>query len=84
MSATATDTRTVIVERDVPFPAKCWRALTQPHLLEPWLMKNDFRPGQAITSTSAPTEVPSSAGSSKSSRTGPCPTPTATTSGKPS
>ena len=27
------------------FPAeKIWRALTQPHLIEEWLMKNDFKP----------------------------------------
>jgi uncharacterized protein YndB with AHSA1/START domain len=33
------------VERDIPFPPeKLWRALTQPHLMEEWLMKNDFRP----------------------------------------
>jgi uncharacterized protein YndB with AHSA1/START domain len=39
----ATDTRSVIVERDVPHPPeKIWRALTQPHLIEEWLMKNDF------------------------------------------
>ncbi len=37
--------RTVIVEREIPFPPeKLWRALTQPHLIEEWLMKNDFRP----------------------------------------
>jgi len=23
---------------------KIWRALTQPHLIEEWLMKNDFKP----------------------------------------
>jgi uncharacterized protein YndB with AHSA1/START domain len=35
----------VVVERDVPFPPeKIWRALTQPQLLEEWLMKNDFKP----------------------------------------
>jgi len=39
------ETRSVVVERDVPFPAeKIWRALTQPHLIEEWLMKNDFTP----------------------------------------
>ena len=28
-----------------PFPPeKIWRALTQPHLIEEWLMKNDFKP----------------------------------------
>ncbi len=25
-------------------PEKLWRALTQPHLIEEWLMKNDFQP----------------------------------------
>lgn len=44
MSA-ASDTRTVVVEREVPHPPeKVWRAITQPHLLEEWLMKNDFEP----------------------------------------
>ena len=45
MSATTTQTRTVVVEREIPFPAeKIWRALTQPHLIADWLMKNDFKP----------------------------------------
>jgi uncharacterized protein YndB with AHSA1/START domain len=45
MSDTATETRSVVVEREFPFPSeKLWRALTQPHLIEEWLMKNDFRP----------------------------------------
>jgi uncharacterized protein YndB with AHSA1/START domain len=45
MTDTASETRTVTVEREVPFPPeKIWRALTQPHLLEDWLMKNDFAP----------------------------------------
>jgi uncharacterized protein YndB with AHSA1/START domain len=45
MSNSATETRSIIVERDIPFPAeKIWRALTQPHLIEEWLMKNDFKP----------------------------------------
>jgi uncharacterized protein YndB with AHSA1/START domain len=45
MSDPATETRSVIVEREIPFPPeKIWRALTQPHLIEEWLMKNDFRP----------------------------------------
>jgi uncharacterized protein YndB with AHSA1/START domain len=40
-----TQTRTVVVEREVPFaPEKIWRALTQPHLIAEWLMKNDFQP----------------------------------------
>ena len=38
-------TRTVIVERELPHPPeKVWRALTQPHLIAEWLMKNDFQP----------------------------------------
>lgn len=45
MTATATETLSVVVERDMPFPPeKLWRALTQPHLIEEWLMKNDFQP----------------------------------------
>jgi uncharacterized protein YndB with AHSA1/START domain len=40
-----TGTLAVVVERDIPFPPeKLWRALTQPHLIEEWLMKNDFVP----------------------------------------
>ena len=45
MNATSTETRSVVVERDIPYPAeKIWRALTQPHLIQEWLMKNDFKP----------------------------------------
>lgn len=45
MSDAATETRSVVVERDMPFPPeKIWRALTQPALIEAWLMKNDFAP----------------------------------------
>jgi uncharacterized protein YndB with AHSA1/START domain len=37
--------RRVTVEREMAFPPeKLWRALTQPHLIEEWLMKNDFKP----------------------------------------
>jgi uncharacterized protein YndB with AHSA1/START domain len=40
-----TQIRTVVVERDIAHPPeKLWRALTQPHLIEAWLMKNDFAP----------------------------------------
>ena len=39
------NTRSVVVEREIPHPPeKIWRALTQPHLIEEWLMKNDFKP----------------------------------------
>ena len=45
MSTTATEIRSVVVEREMPFPPeKIWRALTQPHLIEEWLMKSDFKP----------------------------------------
>jgi uncharacterized protein YndB with AHSA1/START domain len=45
MSESAAETRTVTVERDMPFPPdKIWRALTQPHLIAEWLMKTDFAP----------------------------------------
>ncbi len=41
----ASETQSVVVEREFPYPTeKIWRALTQPHLLEEWLMKNDFKP----------------------------------------
>lgn len=42
---TTAETRSVVVERDIPHPPeKLWRALTQPHLIAEWLMKNDFAP----------------------------------------
>ena len=45
MSTTAAETRSVVVEREMPHPPeKLWRALTQPHLIEEWLMKNNFKP----------------------------------------
>ena len=45
MNETATETRSVVVEREIPHPPeKIWRALTQPHLIAEWLMKNDFNP----------------------------------------
>ena len=45
MNHALTETRSVVVEREFPFaPEKLWRALTQPHLIEEWLMKTDFKP----------------------------------------
>ena len=45
MNEPSTDVRSAIVEREIPHPPeKLWRALTQPHLIEEWLMKNDFSP----------------------------------------
>lgn len=40
---TATETRSVIIERDIAQPAaRIWKALTQSHLMSEWLMANDF------------------------------------------
>lgn len=45
MMQTSTETLSVIVERELAYPPeKIWRALTQPHLIEEWLMKSDFKP----------------------------------------
>jgi uncharacterized protein YndB with AHSA1/START domain len=45
MNEPSNETRSVVVERELPYPPeKIWRALTQPHLMEEWLMKNDFKP----------------------------------------
>lgn len=45
MNESSMQTRTVVVEREFAYPPeKLWRALTQPHLIEAWLMKNDFQP----------------------------------------
>ncbi|THD55240.1 MAG: SRPBCC domain-containing protein [Bradyrhizobium sp.] len=45
MTNTATETLSVIVEREIAFPPeKIWRALTQPQLIAEWLMQNDFKP----------------------------------------
>jgi uncharacterized protein YndB with AHSA1/START domain len=45
MNQTSTEALSVVVEREIPHPPeKIWRALTQPDLIEEWLMKNDFKP----------------------------------------
>lgn len=45
MNTVAAETLSVVVERDMPHPPeKVWRALTQPHLIDEWLMKTDFKP----------------------------------------
>jgi uncharacterized protein YndB with AHSA1/START domain len=47
MTSIASETRSVVMEREVAFPPeKIWRALTQPHLIAEWLMKNDFLPAK--------------------------------------
>ena len=43
MTESKADVRSVVVEREIAHPPeKLWRALTQPHLIAEWLMKNDF------------------------------------------
>lgn len=45
MTDTTTEMRSVVVEREIPHaPEKIWRALTEQHLIEEWLMKNNFQP----------------------------------------
>jgi uncharacterized protein YndB with AHSA1/START domain len=45
MNEPSTETRSVTIEREFAHPPeKIWRALTQPHLIAEWLMKNDFKP----------------------------------------
>lgn len=45
MTDMSAETRSVVVEREIAHPPeKVWRALTQPHLIEEWLMKTDFEP----------------------------------------
>lgn len=45
MTDTQAETRAVVVEREFSHaPEKIWRALTQPHLIAEWLMKNEFAP----------------------------------------
>ena len=45
MNTEPAEIRSVTIEREIPHPAeKIWRALTQPHLIAEWLMKNDFQP----------------------------------------
>ncbi len=41
----AAATRTLVMEREMAHPPeKIWRALTEGHLMEAWLMQNDFQP----------------------------------------
>ena len=45
MTNPETEALSVVIEREMPYPPeKIWRALTQPQLIEEWLMKNDFEP----------------------------------------
>lgn len=48
----STETRSVVIEREIAHPAeKIWRALTQPHLIAEWLLKTDFLPEVGRRST---------------------------------
>lgn len=45
MTGPSDETRSVVIEREFAHPPeRLWRALTQPHLIAEWLMKNDFEP----------------------------------------
>ena len=45
MNDSTIETRSVTVEREIAHPPeRIWRALTQPYLIEEWLMNNDFKP----------------------------------------
>jgi len=42
---TTTETRTLVIEREMPHsPEKIWRALTEGPLIQEWMMDNDFKP----------------------------------------
>jgi uncharacterized protein YndB with AHSA1/START domain len=45
MNETATQARSIVVEKTLPHPPeKIWRTLTQAELIGQWLMPNDFEP----------------------------------------
>jgi uncharacterized protein YndB with AHSA1/START domain len=45
MSEQVAAMRSIVVERVMPHPPeKIWRALTKAHLIEQWLMTNNFEP----------------------------------------
>ncbi len=45
MTEPTSASRSLVIEREIAHPPeKVWRALTQPHLIEEWLMKIDFKP----------------------------------------
>ena len=57
MTLASTETRTVVLEKQLSHPpAKVWRALTEGPLLAQWLMPNDFGPivGHKFTLRSNP------------------------------
>jgi uncharacterized protein YndB with AHSA1/START domain len=59
MTATVTDTRSIVVERQMAHPPeKIWRALTTSHLIAEWLMLNDFAPVEGHRFTFRATPLP--------------------------
>ena len=45
MTVRSAEAKSIVVERDLPYPPeKIWRALTEPRLIEEWLMRNEFAP----------------------------------------
>jgi uncharacterized protein YndB with AHSA1/START domain len=59
MNTAATQTDTLVVEKEMPHPQeKVWRALTQGPLIEAWLMANDFQPVVGHKFTLRTTPVP--------------------------
>jgi uncharacterized protein YndB with AHSA1/START domain len=52
-------TRTLVIDREMGHPQeKIWRALTEGHLIEEWLMTNDFQPVVGHRFTFRATPVP--------------------------
>jgi uncharacterized protein YndB with AHSA1/START domain len=59
MTATMTETRSIVVERQMAHPPeKIWRALTTSHLIAEWLMINDFAPVEGHRFTFRATPLP--------------------------
>ena len=59
MTAIATDTRSIVVERQMAHPPeKIWRALTTSHLIAEWLMQYDFAPVEGHRFTFRATPLP--------------------------
>ena len=59
MTSTTTETRSIIVERQMAHPPeRIWRALTISHLIAEWLMKNDFKPVEGHRFTFRATPLP--------------------------
>jgi uncharacterized protein YndB with AHSA1/START domain len=59
MTATASETRSIVIERQMAHPPeKIWRALTTSHLIAEWLMKNDFEPVEGRRFTFRATPLP--------------------------